>query len=134
MQKKKKIYDKQNDMENNVDFLKYCIKIFILIIKLYGAPWKFVPKESEALSPLALSCPSPGVVSTRLGGESQRELPVPTSYVPSLSQGPEFDLTVTLWKRKDHIKWNSSILSNQVTTMKEFVKKIWSQLFTRSLI
>ena len=124
----------KTSIENNVDFLKYCIKTFILITKFFGAPWKYVPKESEFLSPLALFCPHPGVVSTGLGGESQRELPVPTSYVPSLNQGPEFGLTVTLWKRKDHIKWNSTVLSNQVTTMKEFVKKVWSQLFTRSLI
>lgn len=85
----------KTSIENNVDFLKYCIKTFILITKLFGAPWKYVPKESEFLSPLTLSCPHPWVVSTGLGGESQRELPVPTSYVPSFNQGPEFGLTVT---------------------------------------
>ena len=97
--KRKKIYDKTS-IENNVDFLKYCIRIFILITKLFGAPWKFVPKESEFLGPLALSCPHPGVVSTGLGGESQRGLPAPTSYVPSLTQGPEFGVIITLVKKR----------------------------------
>ena len=28
----------KTSIENNVDFLKYCIKTFILITKLFGAP------------------------------------------------------------------------------------------------